>query len=89
MKTNPNDPAFVNLCNLGRTDFSGISEAELPPLTKREYFAAMALQGLLAGLAAVKDEGFDSLKEYLVSLPDNAVVFSESLIRSLNKEPKK
>lgn len=41
MKTNPNDPAGVGI---NRNEWGVASEG----LTKREYFAATAMQGLLA-----------------------------------------
>lgn len=39
--TNPNDPAFPCASSLSLPDY-------VPGLTKREYFAAMAMQGILA-----------------------------------------
>ena len=43
-------------------------------LTKREYFAAMALQGLLAGGAKAEH------------IPDVAVLYADELINSLNED---
>jgi len=68
MTTNPNDYAFSVFCG----------EGPIPPthgLTKREYFAAMALQGLLADPHATTDIGY----------PMTAVQLADALIAELNK----
>ena len=65
LKTMPNLPAF------------GSSEAY--GLTKREYFAAAALQGLLSN--SNHDE---IVQEQWKSLPDVAVLMANTLIESLN-----
>ena len=50
-------------------------------LTKREYFAAMALQGMLANC---NTKGMYSAHDYLIA----AVNASDGLINELNKEKK-
>jgi len=50
MKTNPNDPIDWSLFEKEQLDGEGCvtKRDENPGLTKREYFAAMALQGILS-----------------------------------------
>jgi hypothetical protein len=66
MKTNPNDVVTYNEnINFGRG------------LTKREYFAALLMQGMLANSANVTDaRGFAF----------SAAVYADALIEALNKE---
>lgn len=87
MKTKPNEPISPffkwNEPGYGDTiticDSSG-SKQFLPykqGLTKREYFAAMAMQGLIAGA------------EYavpLIELAEQSVEIADALINELNKE---
>lgn len=63
--TYPNHNAFSNEFNNG--------------LTKREYFAAMAMQGLLAG-------SYDSMAMGYASISEAAVGHADALIEALNKE---
>jgi hypothetical protein len=65
--TNPNDSAFAHWSPTGQQ----------AGLTKREYFAAMAMQ------AMVTVNRFDPRKEYLASL---SVENADALIAVLNKE---
>lgn len=51
-------------------------------LTKREYFAAMALQGLLAHDPVVSIHGEESLGERMANW---SVVYADALIEALNK----
>ena len=53
---------------------------ERPGLTKREYFAAMAMQGLIS-----KERFIDG--EDLTKLPRMAVEFADALLTQLNKTP--
>jgi hypothetical protein len=74
---NPNDSAFAKSA-FYHTDYGIDSPQE--GLTKREYFAAIALQGLLAGdttpgVWIVKDTNITS----------TAVEFADKLIEELNK----
>lgn len=72
MKTHPNDSANpvqingdVDSCNYG--------------LTKREYFAALAIQGLLSN---------SSLKTDVKEDVETAVWAADALVEALNKESK-
>lgn len=64
MKTDPKNPAF------------GLN-ALLPGLTKREYFAAIAMQGLCTN--ASMDKPFNTKMA-----GKNAVVLADALIKALN-----
>lgn len=78
--TNPNDSAYPMTAGplLTEDGFTNPIHKEEYGLTKREYFAAMAMQGMLASDA----EGLAELKaEY-------AVAFADALIAKLNKEVK-
>lgn len=68
--TNPDHPAFL------KADHMYMSELGL---TKREYFAAMAMQGIEARQPGGKLSGFDEFA-YL------AVQMADALIAELNKE---
>lgn len=69
MKTDGKDAAFASD---GEYDTYG--------LTKREHFAAMAMQGVLSSLEAVE-------KAEKIALA--AVLMADALIAELNKEPTK
>lgn len=74
MTTKPNDRAFQN--NQDGDQYDG--------LTKREYFAAMAMQGILACPKNLQmpDGKTDSMT-------GQAVIFADTLISALNeKDPK-
>jgi hypothetical protein len=80
--TNPNDHAFpceVDLTNPLRNT---------PGLTKREYFAAMAMQGILSScdmecLLRIADlKTWKTLDQWLAA---NAVMSADALIAELNK----
>jgi hypothetical protein len=73
MKTNPNDPAYPV------TYGNGMAEKFTIGLTKREYFAAMAMQGLLHKCEHNKPMELHAIQ---------ACKFSDSLIAELNKESK-
>jgi hypothetical protein len=64
METKANEPAYPN-----------IQVPSLKELTKREYFAAMAMQGLLA----------DYESEYIEDYSKYAVKLADALIEELNK----
>lgn len=64
--TQPNDPAFP----VSPSDYSAKHG-----LTKREYFAAMAMQGLLAS---------DTHYTHYTLMTDRAVDFADMLIEKLN-----
>lgn len=73
--TNPNDPAYPGIDELHLIDEeAGKSLAHIIPkggLTKREYFAAMAMQGYIS-------RGSDRMQEH-------AVKDADALIRELSK----
>lgn len=75
--TNANDSAFTNTLVINRGD--AIGEYKCASLTKREYFAAMAMQGLLASNGD-NDEGWNAF-----SLADDAVLSADALINALNR----
>jgi hypothetical protein len=66
METKANEPAYPN-----------IQLPSLKGLTKREYFAAMALQGIIAN-----KDGLDIKIERIV---ESAVDTADALIEELNK----
>jgi hypothetical protein len=66
METKANEPAYPN-----------IQVPSLKGLTKREYFAAMALQGIIAN-----KDGLDIKIERIV---ESAVDTADALIEELNK----
>ena len=72
MKTNPNDPAHP---------YEGSGLPETTGLTKREHFAAMAMQGLCVGKFHS-----DIMQGQCVDLAEEAVIIANSLIYALNQE---
>ena len=66
METEPNEPAYPN-----------IQVPSLKGLTKREYLAAMAMQGIIAN-----KDGLDIKIERIV---ESAVDTADALIEELNK----
>ena len=66
--TNPNDPVYTT---------NGAAKS----LTKREYFAAMALQGLCVDACNRPYE--DGI---IQRMAQSSVVFADALIEALNKE---
>ena len=77
MKTNPDHTAFPMA-----------HEKNYIGLTKREYFAALAMQGYLANpntLDAVMKEFERPVSDFVA---DNSVILADSLIAALNQEPK-
>jgi hypothetical protein len=70
MKTNPNDNAYALATTTDTKDYLG--------LTKREYFAAMLVQGMLANKSYIDDE--DCVK--------CGVEAADMLIAELNKGKK-
>lgn len=82
MKTNPNDPAQPS------TGCEYINQSDYQPtvgvfggLTKREYFAAMALQGLSVGKITK-----DIMAGQCVDIAQCAIEIADQLIEALNKE---
>jgi hypothetical protein len=77
MKTNPTDPTDWSQFIKSQTSIDGtVHEGVYPGLTKREYFAALAMQGLLASPTEI-----GSLNEFI----EKAVISADKLIKELNK----
>lgn len=73
MKTEPNDPIGNSVTSDGYTGATGVG------LTKREYFAGLAMQGLLAKYAMQNTDAKGICPE--------AVTHADELIEALNKQP--
>jgi hypothetical protein len=81
--TNGNDPIDPIIGSIGHEDFGGKGVyMNTTGLTKREYFAAMAMQGLCANTAAYNY--YDDFKDVAAAALQNA----DALIEALNKEAK-
>jgi len=74
MKTEPNQQAFAS---------EGSGAIEHSGLTKREYFAAMAMQGLIGN-----NESMKNLEASGTNFIEIAVQAADALIAELNKEQK-
>lgn len=70
--TNGNEPAFSMI--------DGQANYMSPGLSKREYFAAMALQGLLSG-----NNNFGFTKPDIDHAAQTSVDISDALIKALNE----
>ena len=77
MKTNPNDPINAVLDTNYREGIPTL-ENRYEGITKREYFAAIAMQGLLAG------NWFSTIELFPMS-----VKMADDLIKQLNQEEQK
>lgn len=73
MPTKPNDPAFTGPTDKGFT----------PGLTKLEFFAAMAMEGLLSGR---QDRLYDFNEVTIQTYKKTSVRLAKGLINELNKE---
>lgn len=73
MKTNGDEPAFACIDNMAYLQQG---------LSKREYFAAMALQGLCVGKVH-----HDIMKGQCVDIAQEANMIADALIEELNKQP--
>lgn len=91
---NGNEPAFSKAAFYDRT--SGCYDRSQEGLTKREYFAAMAMQGMLAninqsiGKPNVNEKSLEeSLKrqnEFIEEVAAKSIQYSDALIKQLNKQ---
>lgn len=72
MKTKPNDIAYPVVYDENLSVHSG--------LTKREYFAAMAMQGMCSNMDNA------NLQNSTIIVTSEAVRFADALIEQLNKE---
>jgi hypothetical protein len=68
--TNGNDLAFGQILNM--------TSIETSTLTKREYFSAMAMQGILANNSNYNEHGL---------VGQQSVVYADALIKALNEKP--
>lgn len=71
--THPNDKIQLIHATEAQGDYSG--------LTKREYFAAMAMQGLTSGNEDINRSDFINYRT------ERAVQMADALIEQLNKQP--
>lgn len=77
-KTNPNDPAYP-VSQLEKGNLDGITtEVVYPGFTKREYFAGLAMQGLL-------EHFIYKYKLSTEALAENSLKAADALIAALNK----
>lgn len=86
--TNPDDQAFPRNYAYQNPEAGQSELKSLPGLTKREYFAARAMQGLLAENKidwGMWDINKNHSVKYLVAR--NAIEFADALIAELNKKP--
>lgn len=90
MSENADKPAFPGLQKLDITKLTKESLQEFwskhrtaAPMTRREYFAAMAMQGLLSGLGAEMNKDLYDQS----ALAQNSVLCAEALIKELEKTP--
>ena len=81
--TNPNDPAFDCFISEVTWDKSEKPSITHPPLTKREYFAAMAMQGLCSNEKWAQTI-YDDWDEFTKRLSISSVDISDALIKALN-----
>ena len=79
MNTNPNDPVSPSKIDKD----SGMHEyyVRCPGLTKREYFAALAMQGI----ASTRDINKQAWPEWYTTAAKESVTIADALIKELNK----
>ena len=75
--TNANDPVTPHLTY---NTTSGHANGFMKGLTKREHFAAMAMQGILSN-----SEGWDNTGTHLRYVSNMATKYADALIEALNK----
>jgi hypothetical protein len=76
--TNPTESAFPTWSRL----YGEKPELDGDGLTKREHFAAMAMQGQLSNPAILERHGLEAK-----DVAKTAVDFADALIAALNKQP--
>lgn len=81
MKTEPNESAFPEV-NHDNPQFSYPTYG----LTKREYFTAMAMQGLLANPEYIKKTTKTSTVSFLQGNAIDSVIAADELIKALNNQ---
>jgi hypothetical protein len=82
MKTNPNDPAQPNEQGIVYDLEGNISNQSYVGLTKREHFAAMAMQGFLSGSIGTITPGNKTVTDISIY----SVRIADALIEALNKQ---
>ena len=83
MKTNPNEPAV----GYGYCSADGNNVADCPGLSKREHFAAMAMQGILASQTKMRSIGAtNTLTSNEFNIAIESIALADALIIELNKE---
>lgn len=83
--TNASDFAFNDTATRLNQAGEGGIRAEHPPLTKREYFAAMAMQGLLSANPVYTHGNTEMPVPDLIAT--HAVNYADSIIKALNDNP--
>ena len=81
---NKNDPAFPIIKSSQNGNLQIVNIYSTGGLTKREYFAAMALQGILAANPTISVMPKDNPVN-LLAIP--AVAFADALLDELSKSP--
>lgn len=76
MKTNPNDSAFNSNAKVEYNDYTKTQYRENTGLTKREYFAGLAMQGILSNFAARNLEASSDQKRHYFMLERLAEIAS-------------
>lgn len=86
--TNANEAAYPFEETLRRPDrkLCEGDQIQREGLTKREYFAGLAMQGLLAGF--VERSLANEEADCSISVADDAVLMADALIEALNTEEK-
>jgi hypothetical protein len=92
-QTNGNDP--VSATQEYHSKNFGVVLAKTG-LTKREYFAAMAMQGMLSSIKQSYgkpnvneqsiEQSFKDIQQFINDVADKSVTYSDALIEALNKE---
>lgn len=77
---NKNQPAFPNFLQEGLSANSHVDAG----LTKREYFAAMAMQGLLANTGGVSG---NAMQTYHEATAIESIRLADALLHQLNQTP--
>ena len=81
MTQNADKPAYPDPMRGAEQSYTNQSPWELQTgLTKREYFAAMAMQGLLSNLKALRDMGFKDSE-----IPEFAIIQANELLNMLGE----
>lgn len=84
--TNPNDPAFpeAKVVETNGTWINSISGG----LTKREYFAAMAMQGIIGSsefMRSIAEVAKKDPNSQTIILAQNALLYADAIIAELSK----